>query len=254
MADFSQVRAHMEVIGADGARIGTVDNVEGNRIKLTKADSGSHAGHHHYISGGLVATIEGDRVRLSANGDAAVLLEEEKGGEAITDRSLWNWNKIGIGAAAVGVAAAAGAAMLKARSGSEGGSETGSASSSQSGDDFQGRLETDENLRLISSKKVEGTPVVDKNGANIGHIQSFMVDKYTGRVAYAVMSFGGTMGLGASLFPLPWPLLDYDVENDGYGLDITKDQMKDAPRFEANNEPEFSPEYRRTLISFYRPS
>jgi hypothetical protein len=233
----------MEVIGADGAHVGTVDNVEGNRIKLTKADSGSHGDHHHYISGGLIATIEGNKVRLSANSDAAVLLEEEKGGEAIADnKRLWNWNKIGIGAAAVGVAAAAaGAALLQKRSG-------------HSDDDFEGRLETDENLRLISSKKVEGTPVVDKNGASIGHIQSFMVDKYTGRVAYAIMSFGGTMGVGASLFPLPWPLLEYDVENDGYGLDITKEQMADAPRFEANDEPEFSPEYRRTLISFYRPS
>jgi hypothetical protein len=240
MADISQVKEHMEVIGADGARIGTVDQVEGGRIKLTKGDSGSHSDHHHYISGGLIATIEGDKVRLSANGDAAVLLEEEKGGEAITDKRLWNWNKIGLGAAAVGVAAAAGAALLQKRSHSE--------------DDFQGRLETDENLRLISSKKVEGTPVVDKNGASIGHIQSFMVDKYTGRVAYAIMSFGGTMGVGASLFPLPWPLLEYDVENDGYGLDVTKEQMADAPRFEANDEPEFSPEYRRTLISFYRPA
>ncbi len=241
MADLSQVREHMEVIGADGVRIGTVDTVEGDRIKLTKADSGSHSDHHHYLSGGLVATIEGDKVRLSANGDAAVLLEEEQGGEGIADKRLWNWNRIGIGAAAVGVAAAAGAALLQRRGG-------------QNQDDFQARLETDENVRLISSKKVEGTPVVDKNGATLGTIQSFMVDKYTGRVAYAIMSFGGTMGLGSSLFPLPWPMLDYDVENDGYGLDITKEQMADAPRFEANNEPEFSPEYRRTLITFYRPS
>ena len=242
MADISQVREHMEVIGADGVRVGTVDNVEGNRIKLTKADSGSHRDHHHYVSGGLIATIEGDKVRLSANGDAAVLLEEEQSGESIADdKRMWNWNRIGLGAAAVGVAAAACAALLNKRS------QSGS-------DDFQGRLETDENLRLISSRKVEGTPVVDKNGAKLGTIQSFMVDKYTGRVAYAVMSFGSPMGLGSSLFPLPWPLLDYDVENDGYGLDITKEQMADAPRFEANKEPEFSPEYRRTLISFYRPA
>lgn len=245
MADISQIKKHMEVIGADGVHIGTVDAVEGKRIKLTKADSGSHSGHHHYFSTGLVATVEGDKVRLSANGDAAVLLEEEHGGEAISDKRSWNWNKIGLGAAAVGVAAAAGAALLQRRGQSEGG---------QNEDDFQLRLETDENLRLISSKKVEGTPVVDKNGASIGHIQSFMVDKYTGRVAYAIMSFGGTMGLGASLFPLPWPLLEYDVKNDGYGLDITKEQMADAPSFEANKEPEFSPEYRRTLITFYRPS
>ena len=73
------IREHMEVIGADGVHVGTVDKVEGGRIKLTKKDSGegSHKGHHHYISGGLVAEVEGDKVRLSANGDVAVTFEEE---------------------------------------------------------------------------------------------------------------------------------------------------------------------------------
>ena len=85
MADLSQIKEHMEVIGADGVHIGTVDSVEGNRIKLTKADSGSHADHHHYVSGGLIAEVEGDKVRLSASGASAVLLEEEEGGEALSD-------------------------------------------------------------------------------------------------------------------------------------------------------------------------
>jgi len=76
-----EVREHMEVIGADGVHVGTVDRVEGDRIKLTKADSGegSHEGHHHYISKGLVAEVEGDKVRLSANADVAVTFEEEEG-------------------------------------------------------------------------------------------------------------------------------------------------------------------------------
>lgn len=85
MADLSRVREHMEIIGADGVHIGTVDKVEGDRIKMTKRDSGSHADHHHYIAGGLVAGVEGDQVRLSATGDAAVLLEEEQPGHPITD-------------------------------------------------------------------------------------------------------------------------------------------------------------------------
>ena len=82
MADSSSIREHMEVIGADGVHVGTVDKVEGKRIKLTKADSGegSHEGHHHYIDIGLVADVEGEQVRLSANGDVAVSLEEEEGG------------------------------------------------------------------------------------------------------------------------------------------------------------------------------
>ena len=78
MADLSGIKEHMEVIGADGVHVGTVDHVDGDRIKLTKKDSGSgHEGHHHYISGGLVAEVEGDKVRLSANGDVAVTFEEE---------------------------------------------------------------------------------------------------------------------------------------------------------------------------------
>lgn len=85
MADLSKITEHMRVVGADGVHIGTVDRIDGNRIKLTKADSGSHDDHHHYIAGGLVAAVEGDQVRLSANGDAAVLLEEEESGEPLAD-------------------------------------------------------------------------------------------------------------------------------------------------------------------------
>lgn len=85
MGDFSQIKEHMDVIGADGVHLGTVDKVEGDRIKLTKADSGSHSDHHHYISKGLVAGVEGDKVRLSASGANAALLEEEKGGGALSD-------------------------------------------------------------------------------------------------------------------------------------------------------------------------
>ncbi len=86
MVDFSQIQEHAEVIGADGVHVGTVDKVEGNRIKLTKKDSGpqvvegtgSHEGHHHFISLGLVADIEDGKVRLSANADVAVTFEEEE--------------------------------------------------------------------------------------------------------------------------------------------------------------------------------
>lgn len=80
MSALSKIREHMEVIGADGVHVGTVDKVEGNRIKLTKKDSGEghHKGHHHFIDGGLVAEVEGNKVRLSANGDVAFAMEEEK--------------------------------------------------------------------------------------------------------------------------------------------------------------------------------
>jgi hypothetical protein len=79
MTDLSRIKEHMEVIGADGAHVGTVDRVEGQRIKLTRKDSGegSHKGHHHYIAAGLVAGVEGNKVRLSANGNVAVTMEQE---------------------------------------------------------------------------------------------------------------------------------------------------------------------------------
>ena len=82
MAGTSAIKEHMEVIGADGVHIGTVDRLEGNRIKLTKRDSGegSHVGHHHYVPTALVAEVEGEKVRLSANADVAVTFEEEAGG------------------------------------------------------------------------------------------------------------------------------------------------------------------------------
>jgi hypothetical protein len=77
MAD---IKEHMEVIGADGVHVGTVDEVEGNRIRLTRKDSGegSHEGHHHFVDRNLVADIEGNKVRLSAIGAVAVTMEQEK--------------------------------------------------------------------------------------------------------------------------------------------------------------------------------
>lgn len=80
MSATDSIEEHMDVIGADGVHVGTIDKVEGGRIKLTKRDSGqgSHEGHHHYISLGLVAAVEGDKVRLSANADVAVQFEEEE--------------------------------------------------------------------------------------------------------------------------------------------------------------------------------
>ena len=87
MSGFEDIREHMEVIGADGVHLGTVDRVEENRIKLIRADSGvSHEDHHHYIPRGLIAEVEGDQVRLTARADVvADLFEQEQSGEPIDD-------------------------------------------------------------------------------------------------------------------------------------------------------------------------
>ncbi|MGO4173550.1 DUF2171 domain-containing protein [Bosea sp. TAF32] len=79
-----RIKEGMEVIGADGVHVGSVDRVEGERIKLKKSDSyGRHEGHHHYIELGFVAGVEGNNVRLSANADIAVTLEEEPSGKPV---------------------------------------------------------------------------------------------------------------------------------------------------------------------------
>jgi hypothetical protein len=87
MSGFEDIREHMEVIGADGVHIGTVDRVEGNRIKLIRADSGvRHEDHHHFIPRGLIAEVEGDKVRLTARGDVvADLFEQEESGAPLDD-------------------------------------------------------------------------------------------------------------------------------------------------------------------------
>ena len=87
MSAFDNIREHMEVIGADGVHIGTVDRVENDRIKLIRADSGvAHEDHHHFIPRGLVAEVEGDKVRLTARGDVvADLFEQEESVEPLDD-------------------------------------------------------------------------------------------------------------------------------------------------------------------------
>ena len=87
MSGFENIREHMEVIGADGVHLGTVDGVEENRIKLIRADSGvGHEQHHHFIPKGLVAEVEGDKVRLTARGDVvADLFEQEESGHPLDE-------------------------------------------------------------------------------------------------------------------------------------------------------------------------
>jgi hypothetical protein len=87
MSGFEDIREHMEVIGADGVHIGTVDRIEENRIKLIRADSGmGHEEHHHFIPKGLVAEVEGDKVRLTARGDVvADLFEQEQAGDPLDE-------------------------------------------------------------------------------------------------------------------------------------------------------------------------
>ena len=91
-----------------------------------------------------------------------------------------------------------------------------------------GSAATDETDQLISSTKVEGTAVYNRQGERLGTVSSFMVNKRTGQVAYAVMSFGGFLGMGKSCHPLPWHVLSYDTGRGGYVVDLDKERL--APR------------------------
>lgn len=88
-----------------------------------------------------------------------------------------------------------------------------------------------ETVSLIGSDKVEGTAVYGADDRKIGTIQRLMLDKISGKVAYAVVSFGGFMGLGEDYYPLPWSSLKYDTRLGGYRVGITEDQLKGAPKY-----------------------
>ncbi len=84
---------------------------------------------------------------------------------------------------------------------------------------------------LIGSDKVEGTAVYGSDNEKIGSIERVMIDKTSGRVAYAVTSFGGFPGMGEDYYPLPWATLKYDTQLDGYRVNLTENQLKGAPKY-----------------------
>src|SRR5438046_56325 len=93
-----------------------------------------------------------------------------------------------------------------------------------------------ETASLISSDKVEGTAVYGHDDRKIGTVQRVMIDKISGKVAYAVVSFGGFLGMGEDYYPMPWAKLDYDTSLGGYRVDITEQQLKSAPKFSRNTD------------------
>ena len=82
---------------------------------------------------------------------------------------------------------------------------------------------------LISSRRVEGTPVYDRDRRKVGSVHSVMIDKRSGRVAYAVLAFGGFLGIGSHVHPVPWDVLAYDVDLDAYVVSLSRQQLEEAP-------------------------
>lgn len=108
-----------------------------------------------------------------------------------------------------------------------------------------------ESHRLIASDKVEGTKVRRPNGATVGEIMRVMIDKRTGQVAYAVMSFGGFLGIGSDFYPLPWDRLTYNPRLDAYELDITEEQLRKAPKFDKGAASNWSAEEGKRISDYY---
>ena len=109
----------------------------------------------------------------------------------------------------------------------------------------------DETGRLISSNKVEGTAVYDEDGERLGSIYNFMVDKRSGQVKYAVLTFGGFLGMGGRYYPLPWSMLTYDTRIGGYRVDIDEDDLDEAPSYRMGGEPDYDRGFGYRVDTYY---
>jgi sporulation protein YlmC with PRC-barrel domain len=108
-----------------------------------------------------------------------------------------------------------------------------------------------ETVSLISSDKVAGTAVYGADEQRIGSVPRVMIDKTSGKVSYAVVSFGGFLGIGEDYYPVPWPALKYDTRLGGYRLGVTEDQLKGAPKYGQHDNWDWSDAARRQRVSDY---
>ena len=110
-----------------------------------------------------------------------------------------------------------------------------------------------ETASLIGSDKVEGTAVYGADKQKIGSVQRLMIDKISGKVAYAVVSFGGFLGMGEDYFPMPWASLTYDANLGGYLTNMTESQLKGAPKYNRNTDWDWSDRSRdRAVYDYYK--
>jgi hypothetical protein len=104
---------------------------------------------------------------------------------------------------------------------------------------------------LIAAQKVKGTTVYNLAGETLGTVDDIMIDKVTGRALYAVMSFGGFLGMGEKYHPLPWPTLKYDDQKGGYVVNLSKQRLQDAPTYDGSSDFKWTSDYGRTVDSYY---
>jgi hypothetical protein len=125
----------------------------------------------------------------------------------------------------------------------------GSSTSSSEGRIMSISLET--SSTVISSDRVDGTSVYNPEGDKLGSIEHLIIDKRSGNVRYAVLEFGGFLGLGTDKFPLPWSMLRYDAEMDGYVVPLDKEALEGAPRYSVGASPTYDDAYRHEVHDFY---
>jgi hypothetical protein len=118
-------------------------------------------------------------------------------------------------------------------------------------DDRHEGLPIDETSRLIASNKVEGTAVYARDGSRLGSIYNFMVDKRAGKVEYAVMTYGGFLGMGTRYYPMPWDILSYDTRLGGYRVEMMERDLERAPSFDRHSEPRFDRQYNDRVRGWY---
>jgi hypothetical protein len=120
---------------------------------------------------------------------------------------------------------------------------------------FENTATQDANVKethdLIASDKVEGTKVYDLAGEHIGAVERLLIEKRSGKVSYAVLSFGGFLGIGDNHYPLPWSKLNYDETLGGYKVDVSRDQLEGAPQYDNNDDAFWTPDNGRRVYDYY---
>jgi sporulation protein YlmC with PRC-barrel domain len=104
---------------------------------------------------------------------------------------------------------------------------------------------------VISSDRVEGTAVYNTGGEKLGSVEELMIDKVSGQIRYAVLEFGGFLGMGTDRYPLPWNMLKYDTEKEGYVVPLDKAVLEKAPRYAESDVPEYTPDYGKRVYNYY---
>ena len=104
---------------------------------------------------------------------------------------------------------------------------------------------------IISSERVEGTTVYNAAGDKLGSVDDLMIDKISGQIRYAVLEFGGFLGIGTDRYPLPWNMLKYDTNKEGYVVPLDKKKLEQAPHYAESDVPDYTPDYGKRVHKYY---